>query len=254
MTKYDFLLKYTSELITEGAVIVPNLLLRFYKKLDLTEVELLVILHLWRFKMEEGNEFPDLDEISKYTTVNNTQVQSLLAGLIEKKILSVEHLYDKKQGIWIDRFSYLGLFDKLMEYWAICKAKELENENNIDLQLSEEVANELFKAFESEFGRLLSPFEIKQIMEWCKTDNYSPELILEALKRTSLRGIKNLKYIDSILLDWSNNGINSVEEVGKYEKDFKEKQQSKENPSKRLKRKDKEYQEKIEKYKDVYIN
>ncbi|MFA5535907.1 MAG: DnaD domain protein [Bacillota bacterium] len=254
MTKYDFLLKYTSELIIDGFVMLPNLLLKFYKKLGLTETELLIILHLWRFKTEENIEFPDLDEISGYTTLESTQVQSMLASLIERKILAVEHLYDKKQGVWVDRFSYLGLFDKLMEYWAICKAKELEAESSAVSQFSEEVAEELFKVFENEFGRLLSPFEVKQIIEWCKTDNHSPELVLEALKRASLRGIKNLKYIDSILLDWSNNNISTLAEIERYEKDFKDKQQSKEGSTKKVSRKDDEYQQKVEKYKDVYIN
>lgn len=254
MAEYNLLIKYTSELMINGAVIVPNLLLRFYKKLGLSETELLLILHLWRFKEEENNEFPDLEELSNYTTVDSTQIQALLAGLIEKKVLSVDHLYDKNQGCWVDRFSYLGLFDKLMEHWAICKAKEMETSDEQHLQLSEEITHELFKAFENEFGRLLSPFESGQIVEWCQTDNYPPELILEALRKTSLRGIKNLKYVDSILLDWSNNGISSIEEIENHERQFLAKQQVKDSFPKKPTRKEEEYKQKVEKYKDVYMN
>lgn len=254
MAEFNLLVKYTSELVINSAITVPNLLLKVYKKMGLTETELLLILHLWRFKEEENNEFPDLEELSNCMTVNSVEIQTLLAGLIEKKILSVNHLYDKKQGRWVDRFSYLGLFDQLMEHWAICKAKELEADENLNLQMSEEISHELFKTFEEEFGRLLSPFESNQIIEWCQRDNYSPDLILEALRKTSLRGIKNLKYVDSILLDWRNNGISTIEEVENYEKLFQEKQQAKEKPPKKPSKKEEEYRRKIEKYKDVYMN
>ena len=254
MGQTNLLSTFTSDLIINGSITVPNLLLKVYNKIGLDETELLLILHLWRFKEEEKNDYPCLDELASYMTINNSQIQALLARLIEKKILTVEHLYDHKQKRWVDRFNYTGLFEKLMDQWAILKKEEEENKEKQNLQLSQQAIQEIFKAFENEFGRLLSPFESKQIIEWCKIDGYSMELILEALRKTSLRGIKNLKYINSILLDWRNNNIHTLEQIEEHERRFQARQQTKEGTPKSLKKKSEEFKQKLEKYKDIYMN
>lgn len=255
MTEYSLFVKFTSELIADGAVSLPNLLLSSYKKMGLNETELLLLIHLWRFEQEEGKSYPTPSELADYMTINNDEIQDLLAGMIEKKILSVEHIYDPNNKRWTDRFSFAGLFDKLMEHWALLKAQQLEGEKSFGYQLSAEVAQNLFQAFEEEFGRLLSPFESNQILEWCYKDKYSPDLVLEALRKASLRGIKNLKYIDSILLDWSKHNISTLAEVEQYELQFQARQQAKRELSKckRQERKEEEIQKKIDKYKDVYM-
>ena len=255
MTDYSLYVKFTSELMVNGAVTLPNLLLSSYKKMGLNETELLLLIHLWRFEQEERKSYPTPKELSSYMTISSDEIQELLAGMIEKKVLTVEHIYDPNNQRWTDRFSFAGLFDQLMEHWALLKAQQLESEKKSGLQLSAEVAQSLFQAFEEEFGLLLSPFESNQILEWCYKDKYSPELVLEALRKASIRGVKNLKYIDSILLDWSKHNISSLAEVEQYELQFQARQQAKKGTSKgkSLERKEEEIKKKIDKYKDVYM-
>lgn len=254
MAEYNLFVKFTTELVVDGAISLPNLLLKGYKKMGLNETELLLLLHLWRFNQEEGDSYPTPEDIAFFMTMDGNEVQALMAGLIEKKVLSVEHLYHPQQGKWVNRFSLDGLFDKLMENWALLKAQELETDQKPVTQLSEEVAQEIFKTFEEEFGRLLSPFESSQILEWCHQDHYAPELVLEALRKASIRGIKNLKYIDSILLDWRNNKIVSLEQVEDHEKEFLAKQHSKMRKTEPQTRKEQQIKQKTEKYKDVYMS
>lgn len=254
MSEQSLFLKFTSELFVDGTVNVPFLLLKSYKKIGMNETELVLLLHLWSWQQSGNQEYPTPQELSSVMTVESSQIQTLLAGMVEKKIISIEHLYDPAQKKWIDRFSFAGLFDKLMENWALMKAQQLENEARKGEQLSPEVAQELFRAFEEEFGRLLSPFESNQILEWCHEDRYSPELVIEALRKASLRGIKNLKYIDSILKDWQRNNIRTVKQVEEYEKHFQTRQQLKKKETKTYQIKSDEIKRKIEKYKDVYMS
>lgn len=253
MAEYSLFVKFTSELFVNGAVTLPNLLLSSYKKMGLNETEVLLLIHLWRFEQEEKQSYPTPKELSNYMTVDCDEIQDLLAGMIEKKILSVEHIYDTNNQRWTDRFSFAGLFDQLMEHWALQKAQEMEQEKDSGLQLSAETAQNLFQAFEDEFGRLLTPFESNQILEWCYQDKYSPELVLEALRKASIRGIKNLKYIDSILLDWSKHNISTLAEVEQYELQFQARQQAKRRLSREQERKEEEIKKKMDKYKDVYM-
>jgi DnaD/phage-associated family protein len=77
---------------------------------------------------------------------------------------------------------------------------------------------EIFSAFEQEFCRLLSPFEIEQITQW--EVDHQQELILEALRRSVLNGKHNFKYINSILMEWSKNNIRTVQAIQAYDAEF----------------------------------
>jgi len=80
------------------------------------------------------------------------------------------------------------------------------------------------KAFEKEFGRLLSPMEIEQIDLWLNDFDGQTELIFEGLRKAVMLGKHNFKYIDSILLDWQKNNLKTVEDIHTYESRYRERQ------------------------------
>ncbi|MGI6552940.1 MAG: DnaD domain protein [Clostridia bacterium] len=257
MARNNILARFAADLATDGAINLPFLLLKHYRDLQLNETEMLLILQLWRFKQEEQNSFPSPEDISSYMTINSTEVQGLLAGLMEKKIISVDHYYDHQSKTWTDQFSFTGLFDKLAEIWACLKVKQIQKGEKIASQkppARDEVFKNLIQAFEKEFARLLSPFESNQIMEWYYEDGYQPSLILEALKRASLRGIRNFRYMDSILADWARHDIRTLKQLDQYEKEFREQNEPKRGLAKRLQRKAMETKKRSGKYKDVYLS
>lgn len=67
--------------------------------------------------------------------------------------------------------------------------------------------------FEQEFGRLLSPMEISQIVQWIDVDKYTEDIITEALRRAVLLGKHNFKYIDTILLGWKKASYKTLQEI-----------------------------------------
>ena len=78
---------------------------------------------------------------------------------------------------------------------------------------------EIFGVFEKEFGRLLSPMEIEQLKQW--ESEHGQDLILEALKRASLGGKHTFKYLGGILLKWQKNKIRTIQDVERFEEEFK---------------------------------
>jgi DNA replication protein len=213
------------DLINGGGVWVPKLLLRNYTKLGITNTEMILLIHLLG-NISTGSTHLKTGEIADCMGVTPDKVSSLLISLEEKGVLlkdsNASFMYDNipLQSLRFDR-----LFDRLLEIWGCEKAKVYEKD-----QLSEEpfkkmggasrVVGNLYRCFEKEFGRPLSPIESTQIMEWYYGDKYSCELIIEALKRAVLRGVLNFKYIDSILRGWSKNNIKTVKAVLAYEEAF----------------------------------
>lgn len=82
---------------------------------------------------------------------------------------------------------------------------------------------DIVTAFEKEFARLFSPIEIEEIEDWENT--YPSILILEALKRAVLGGKLNFKYINSILVEWKKNHIQTSQEIERYEEDFRKRRE-----------------------------
>ncbi|AHF08619.1 DnaD domain protein [Desulfitobacterium metallireducens] len=83
-----------------------------------------------------------------------------------------------------------------------------DKENNIkNINVVVKVAAD----FANEFGRPLSPNEIKQLVYWQKS--FSEDLIKEALSLASLQDKHTLAYVGGILKNWSRSGLTSIEEV-----------------------------------------
>ncbi|MDS1030134.1 DnaD domain protein [Bacillota bacterium LX-D] len=223
MTEKCFTSGFASDLISDGTIAVPFMLLRCYAKLGINETELMLLIHLLSYKQFQGEPYPQPEDIAKYMSIDCLSVKSKIASLIEKNLLTIERQYNYSTGEWTNFFSFTILFDKLAEVWAVEKAKvaeEAEKKEKLGIASANKILGQLYQSFEKEFGRLLTPMENSQIVEWCQGDGYSPELILEALKRSVLRGVLNFKYIDSILRDWQKNNIFTVNQAVNYEEKF----------------------------------
>lgn len=227
-SKKDFTSAFGADMVVRGYVNIPDILLRFYNQLGLSELEIMVLIHLLRWAQVENNHFPSPEHIQQGMTIETDQVKVTLAALMEKKFLSVAPRFNEKKGCWESAFCLEGLFEKLSELWACEKARHYNAQqmapgaqwNAPSDPESGVILSNLYKMFEKEFGRLLSPIEAAKIDEWYRAEGISAEIIGEALKRSVLRGVLNFKYIDSILRDWGKNGIKTVKEAVLYEEHF----------------------------------
>lgn len=95
--------------------------------------------------------------------------------------------------------------------------KELEKEVEVDKEqsptpstLNQEFVN-LYKSFEVETGKALSPLKIQELQYML--EDFSPELIHEALKEAVSQGKANFAYIKAILNRWKQDNLLTVELV-----------------------------------------
>jgi DnaD/phage-associated family protein len=87
-----------------------------------------------------------------------------------------------------------------------------KNNKNKDIVVVDVVVvADIAAEFAREFGRPLSPLEIKQLVSWRK--EFSPELISEALTCAVLQDKRTAAYIGGILKNWRRAGVATVEEA-----------------------------------------
>ena len=191
--------------LKQQPIMVPRVLFNYYKKLNITEEELIVlisILNLGDKIVYDPNFFTKEIDMDKY------KAMQLITDLAEKGIieLKVENNTSGKKEDYI----YLDpLYNKMLNLLI-----------DLELGTNKVIDSNIFAAFEQELGRTISAMEVEIIKEWLH-DGISVELIKEALKEAILNNVRNLKYIERILFSWRQKGFKTKEDIMKDKKNFR---------------------------------
>ncbi|NLJ75841.1 MAG: DnaD domain protein [Peptococcaceae bacterium] len=219
--KVNITATFGADLVLEGITFVPSLLIKIYSRMGITDFQMMLLVHLIRFKIEEKNYCPTPEDIATVMEANPSKIKKELAELLEKDIVSVSEFYDQENNVIFQGYDYEPLFLRVSDVWATIRAEEImKSEDLIKVAADNKFdpPTELISTFEKEFGRPLSPIEVDQIDLWAKES--APLLVMEALKRAVLRGKHNFKYINSILMEWKKNNLQTLDEIAEHDKDF----------------------------------
>ena len=214
-----------AEAYMDGAVSIPYALLRTYRALKLSDTEAMLLIHLIAFRQLEQNEFPTIEQLQERLGASASVVGQAMQKLVKQGLVGIDEVVDPETGVQSDRYNLSGLFHKI---GALLAAGELPLRTGSGVApMSAEPpsrpagsktavfggAPNLFAVFEQEFGRPLTPMEVETISAWLDKDGYDEDLVLFALKESVFAGKLSFRYIDRILLEWSRNGIKTVEEA-----------------------------------------
>lgn len=86
---------------------------------------------------------------------------------------------------------------------------------NTNEETKEEVKEDIFKTFEKELGRTMSPMELELINGWLISGT-PEEIILGALREAVYNGVSNFRYIDKIIYEWEKKGFKNMNDVNAY--------------------------------------
>ncbi len=197
-------------------------LLTDYRQIGMDETEVMVVLQLIRFQAE-NTMFPTPSEMAEVTNYDDQVVSRSLRQLMQKHLMTIEET-ENGAGIVDEYYSLEPLWQTL--YTKDDKKSTQPTDQSV----------EVFKQFEREFGRVLSPIEIETINIWLDEDQYDVRLIQQALREAVLLSKLNFKYVDRILQEWQKKGIKTVEAAKKAGKKFH--QQSNQRTEKARKRTD----------------
>lgn len=198
MQKRDRLRIWTEQ----GNVTISQLFFSHYKAINIKDEEAILLLHLIAYG-EAGNHFPTPQNLSDRTHFNEHKVVSILQRLVQKGLVKIEQHMDAN-GVHYEYYAFHHLWELLLDQ------VEQEENHSEDEQVKVE-EGEIYKLFEQEFGRLLSPMEYETIGMWFDQDKHSVALIRLALKEAVLSQKLSLRYIDRILFEWKKKNIKTVE-------------------------------------------
>ena len=196
-----------NELIKNRIVNIPVYVLKIFKEFNLTTDEMILLFFLYN---QDGEVF-NPNSIADSLNMDLLSVMKIVSNLSDKGLVNVTTKTNeaKRKEEVIDLSM---LFDKI-------SLKVMENMNK---QTHEEV--NIYDVLSEEFGKKLTAMECEMVESW-KKNNYSDELIIEAVREAVLNGVNSLRYIDKILYEWNKKGYKKKEDIKKknYKENSKEK-------------------------------
>lgn len=190
--------KSLCKVFSEGNISIPIYFIKNYKKFNLELDEFLFLMYLYNLG---DNVLFNPGEFSDKLNVNLTEIMNYVGSLTDKGLIRVEVIKNDK-GYMEEMIILDDFYNKL----------SLVIMDDVNESKSDSSKSDVFEIIEKEFGRTLSPIEIEIIRTWLD-NNFSEDLIKEALKEATFNGVSNLRYIDKILYEWAKSGINTVEAV-----------------------------------------
>lgn len=189
------------DLLKSKNYVVSDFLIKNYKVWNLDVDEFIILIYL----MNSSNLVCDYKLISSELGMDLELVMNKINELSIKKLLEIKLLKNSSNKLE-EQISLDLLYNKV--FMQIIDVKEEEDKSNI------------YSVFERELGRTLSPIEYELINGWLEC-NYKEEIILAALKEAVFNGVNNFRYIDRILFEWNKKGIDTVDKISKYKKEFR---------------------------------
>ncbi|WP_170007442.1 DnaD domain-containing protein [Bacillus fonticola] len=188
----------------QGSTNVAGMLLPHYASLGITEQEMMIVFHIEAFQ-KEGVTFPTPEQFAGRMSLTEQAIVGALRSLLQREVVQILES-ESEEGIRSEAFSLTPVWKKLYHH-----LNKEEKKANRGTRQDEEAA--LYRTFEEEFARPLSPMETETLSMWLDHDAYDPPLIRQALKEAVLSGKMHFRYIDRILFDWQKQGVRTVQQA-----------------------------------------
>lgn len=169
------------------------LLLENYKKLNLSEDELAVIL-MTEHLINLGNRLITADILSLKMSLDSKKIDQILANLFTRGFIEFAKVGKHTST------SLEPLYAKLRREFEVSLTKEEANKNN--QQVHDDIKC-VIDCFEKEFGRSISPVESSKMSDWIMNQTFKASSIVDAIKDCSSKGKKSIRSIEKLLLTWA---------------------------------------------------
>lgn len=179
-------------IFTSRDFVINSNIVKCISTIDITLDEFLLVLYFINI-----SSFLNTDDIKEKLGFDEEKIFNTFTSLINKKY--IEMVVTNNNGEVIEQIKLDPLYDRLV----------------LNKKTDKVESKDIYTMFESELGRTLSSFEYEMINKWLEK-GVEEETIKKALKEAVLNNVRNFKYIDKIIYEWTKKGIkNKIKEDNK---------------------------------------
>lgn len=173
------------KLIKAKTISFNEMLIRYYKKLNLTEQEAMLLMLLY-IQQDEGDSLLSINVLKDKVTIPENELSSIILKLVQEGYIELLISDDGKESFNLDK-----VIDMLGEYLSDNDSDKKETDRTAILQ-------EIVSYTEKCYQRVLSSNDLMIINHWLDL-NYSLQDIEQAILDSLKAKKSHLKYADAIL-------------------------------------------------------
>lgn len=190
------------KVLTSKKLVVSDYLIKVALNNNLSLTEFLVLAY---YDNSFSNTF-EVDLISSTLGIDVNSAMEAFNSLMIKGLVTLESVKDMENRLnEVVRLD--GVYASVIE--------------NTEAETKEEVKEDIFRLFEKELGRTMSPMELELINGWLVSGT-SEEMILGALREAVYNGVNNFRYIDKIIYEWERKGFKTMDDVTNHMRNRRE--------------------------------
>lgn len=198
-----------SDVVKSGNIIIPLYIYKEYPKLNIDYETFLFLMYLY----SKGNKISfDINNLSHEFFCDTKAIMKYISTLQDNKLIEIKVVKNEKNIL--EEFIYLDLFYEKISLSIVNEEKETVKDGK----------DEIFEILEKDVGLQLSPVEVEIVKTW----EYDEEVVKEAIKEAIKNKVASIRYIDKVLYNWSKKGIKTREDVEENRKNFRSKEEKKE--------------------------
>ena len=198
-----------SDVVKSGNIIIPLYIYKEYPKLNIDYETFLFLMYLY----SKGNKIAfDINSLSHEFFCDTKTIMKYISVLQDNKLIEIKVVKNEKNVL--EEFIYLDLFYEKISLSIVNEEKEIVKDGK----------DEIFEILEKDVGLQLSPVEVEIVKTW----EYDEEVVKEAIKEAIKNKVASIRYIDKVLYNWSKKGIKNKEDVEENRKNFRSKEDKKE--------------------------
>lgn len=171
-----------AKLIETHIISFKEVLVLNYKRIELNEQEAMIIILLYEQKKHSNNAL-SVSSIEKYVTIPHNELSQMIVSLVERGYIELQMNGNQ------ECFSLLPTINRLGA--ALGQNDDLDYKGEIKLIVSD---------LEKTYARPLTASELLIVQRWI-TEEYSIDLIKNAVQESLKLNRYNVRYIDSILVN-----------------------------------------------------
>lgn len=190
------------KVLTSKKLVVSDYLIKVALNNNLSLTEFLVLAY---YDNSFSNTF-EVDLISNTLGIDVNSAMEAFNSLMIKGLVTLESVKDME-----NRLNEVVRLDGV--YVSVIE--------NTEAETKEEVKEDIFRLFEKELGRTMSPMELELINGWLVSGT-SEEMILGALREAVYNGVNNFRYIDKIIYEWERKGFKTMDDVTNHMRNRRE--------------------------------
>jgi DNA replication protein len=170
---------------------------------ELSDSEQIVYIHLKKYASSSNSCFPGVPTLATKLKRSKNYVRDVLKTLEDKGYIKIDYRYGQSNEY------------TLLPYPEYVTEQETKDEITGVVNLG---ISDVLKCYQNNINPTYGSMERDRLVKWFETFEENAEILIKSIEIAVVQGARKIKFIETILIDWKQNGIITVEQAEAYTK------------------------------------